>query len=31
VMDGTVNAVCHVLELNGRVGFLWTGFRVHWD
>ena len=29
VMDATVNAVCYVLKLNGRVKVLWDGFRVH--
>jgi hypothetical protein len=31
VTDCTVNAVCHISELNGTVGFLWNGFRVHLD
>jgi len=31
VMDSTVNAVCHVLKLNGRVNVLRDDFQVHWD
>ena len=31
VMDSTVNAVCHVLKLDGRVSVLRDDFRVHWD
>jgi hypothetical protein len=31
VMGAKVNTVCHVFEVNGRVRFLWIGFRVHFD
>ena len=29
--DNTVETVCNILELNGRVGVFCRGFRIHFD
>jgi hypothetical protein len=31
VSNSTFNAVCYILELDGRSGICGSGFRIHFD